>query len=503
MTSLWLARADAVPDDTLNPDEPLDDLVVGAGITGLTTALLLARAGRRVAVVEARTVGAVATGNTTAKLSLLQGTRLSRILRHQSERVGRAYVDGNREAMQWLLGFCAETGVAVQRRPAFTYAADPGEVATVRREHEAATRLGLDVAWQDEIDTPFPSYGATMLADQAQFDPMDVLHALVAGLRSHGGTLHQGRRVVNVARTSPPVARLDDGTELRCEHLVLATGVPVLDRGLYFAKVEPQRSYALAFEPGTDVPEGMYLSAGTDSRSVRDTEHDGRRLLLVGGSGHTVGRTRSELEHVHALRDWTASWFPGSTELYQWSAQDYASHDGIPFIGALPRGRGRIDLATGFAKWGMSNGVAAALAISGRVLGNPPSWHQTLGRRVTRPSGAANIARVNAEVGASLVAGGVRAALSRAPEQPEEGRGQVGRDLPLPVGRATTDGETCEVVGICTHLGGVLKWNDAERSWDCPLHGSRFAPDGSVLEGPATKPLARRDAGAEHAAGDA
>lgn len=496
MTSLWLDRAGPVPDDALDPDEPLDDLVVGAGLTGLTTALLLARSGRRVAVVEARTVGAVATGNTTAKLSLLQGTRLSRVLRHQSERVGRAYVEGNTEGAEWLLRFCADHDVAVQRRAAITYAADLSEVDTVRREHEAAKRLGLDVTWEEDLGTPFPSYGGVVLADQAQFDPMDVLHALVDQLRGHGGTLHQHRRVVTVSHGKPPVARLDDGTRLHSENVVLATGTPMLDRGLYWAKLEPQRSYALAFETEADVPDGMYLSAGSDSRSVRDAPVDGRRLLLVGGSGHDVGRTRSELGHVDRLRAWTAAYFPGSSEQHAWSAQDYASHDGIPYVGALPRGRGRVFVATGYEKWGMTNAVAAARTISGHVLGEPPSWSKPMGRRITRPSGAVQVLAANAGVATSLVHGVARATLQSPPAHPEEGEGGVGRDLPLPTGRARVDGRTCAVVGVCTHLGGILRWNDAERSWDCPLHGSRFAADGSVLEGPATRPLRRAKPGA-------
>jgi glycine/D-amino acid oxidase-like deaminating enzyme len=494
MTSLWLDRAQPVADDALDPDRPLDDLVVGAGLTGLVTALLLARAGRQVAVVEARTVGAVATGNTTAKLSLLQGTRLSRVLRHQSEHVGRAYVEANTEGAEWLRRFCDDHAVDVQRRPAVTYAADPNEVATVRREHDAALRLGLDVVWQDDLGTPFPSYGGTVLADQAQFDPMEVLHALVDELRAHGGTLHQGRRLVTVSQGKPPESRLDDGTRLRSEHVVLATGTPVLDRGLYWAKLEPQRSYALAFDTDATIPDGMYLSAGSDSRSVRDAPVDGTRLLLVGGSGHPVGRARSERAHVDALRAWASAYFPGATELHRWSAQDYASHDGIPYVGALPRGRGRIHVATGYEKWGMSNAVAAARAISGRILDTPPSWSTTLGRRITRPSGVASMLGTNLGVATSLARGAARAVVSSVPDRPREGTGRVGRSVPLPTGRATTtDGTTCAVVGLCTHLGGVLRWNDTEESWDCPLHGSRFAADGSVLEGPATRPLRRRD----------
>lgn len=474
MTSLWLDRAPETTSDSLPAEASYDDVVVGAGLTGLTTALLLARSGRRVAVVEARHVGAVATGNTTAKLSLLQGTHLSRVARHQSRRVAQAYVDANREGMEWLLRFCEDHGVDVQRRPAVTYAADASERATVERELAAARSLGLPVRWEERLDTPFPNAGGVVLDDQAQFDPMDVLTALVAEVRRHGGTVTQGRRVRRVSLRGRPRLHLEGDVELSAEHVVLATGVPVLDRGLYFAKVEPQRSYALAFAD-VAAPEGMYLSGGSDSRSVRDAPRSDGTALLVGGSGHVVGRTDSELAHLDRLREWTASYFPGARETHHWSAQDYASHDGVPYVGSLPRGGGRIHLATGYEKWGMTNAVAAARMLSGSILGQQPSWAEPLNHRVTGPRGAAEVAKINAGVALALAGGVARAALSHAPTR-----------------RSDATPRPCEVVGVCTHLGGVLRWNDAEESWDCPLHGSRFSPTGEVLEGPATRPLRRR-----------
>ena len=180
-----------------------------------------------------------------------------------------------------------------------------------------------------------------------------------------------------------------------------ATGVPVLDRGLYFAKVEPQRSYALAFDHPDPLPM-MMLSAGSPTRSIRDAPGTtGGDRLLVGGEGHVVGRTPSEAEHLNRLREWTAGYFPDAEETHAWSAQDYASHDGVPFVGRMPRGRDRIYVATGFAKWGMTNGVAAARAVSAEILGRPPSWTVPMSRRVTRPSGALQIARINAAVGST------------------------------------------------------------------------------------------------------
>ncbi|SDS79389.1 Glycine/D-amino acid oxidase [Nocardioides scoriae] len=498
MTSLWHADATPVHDDPLTAEDH-DVLVVGAGLTGLTTALLLARAGRRVAVLEARTVGAVATGNTTAKLSALQGTHLSRVRSHHSAQVTRAYVQAQVEGVAWLARFCEDHDVALQRRTAYTFALKHSEVVTVEREHAVAAEAGLPVTLHARLDERFPVHRATGLADQAQFDPMDVLAALVAQVRAHGGTVHQGHRVTGAdvagGIQGGPSLDLADGRTLRAREVVLATGGPLLDRGLHFAKMEAQRSYALAFRTTeqTPPPDGMYLSAGSDSRSVRDVPRADGRLLLIGGAGHGVGRTRSEAEHVDRLRAWTAEHYPGAVETHHWSAQDYAPADALPYVGLVPRGGDHLRLATGYEKWGMSNAVAASLTLAGQVLGAEPSWAQTLHGARLGARGALQLARMNLGVGAFLGLGAARGLLHRAPDHAPEGTGDLGRAGLLPTGRTTgPEGEQCAVVGICTHLGGVLKWNDAERSWDCPLHGSRFAPDGAVLEGPATQPLKQR-----------
>lgn len=460
MTSLWLDRPREQVADPLLPEARLEHLVVGAGLTGLTTALLFARAGRRVALVEAGEVGALTTGHTTAKLTLLQGTKLSRMARSHGRGVVAAYLEANREGQQWLRQFCEQHGVPVQHREAVTYADAEQDVRTVREEHDLATGLGLPVQWAETLPLPFPVHGATVLADQLQLDPSDVVAALQAELRTHGGTVHPQHRVVGVDVGDGEVrVELEDGEVLRAGHVVLATGTPILDRGLSFAQLEAQRSYLLALSLA-DPPQAMSINAGSPTRSLREVPVDHEECLLVGGSGHPVGRTRSEEQHLQDLRDWAQRWFPDGVETHAWSAQDYRPAGGVPHVAVLPGTDERVHVASGFDKWGMANAVAAALRIVGETLGKRPSWAQPLAHPHLDPRDALGLVTLNLRTGLAQARSAVNVLCRREP------------------GFRT-----------CTHLGGTLHWNDAEGSWDCPLHGSRFTEDGSVIEGPAVRPL--------------
>jgi glycine/D-amino acid oxidase-like deaminating enzyme/nitrite reductase/ring-hydroxylating ferredoxin subunit len=497
LASIWLDPPPTIESDRFDSDAHYDVAIVGAGLTGLATALLLARAGRRVVVLEARSVGAVTTGHSTAKVSLLQGTRLSTILSNHTEHVAGAYVEGNREAQAWLLAYASEHGVSMENRDAYTYAGTQSGASAIRREFDIARRVGLPVEMTDAVELPYPTYAALCLPDQLQVDPMDVLAALARGLRVAGGVLIEGVRVTKVAQDES-CELLTAGGNVTADTVVLATGLPFLDRGLYFAKVTAHRSYVLAFRGATQIPHGMYISADQPTRSLRTALHDGEELLLVGGNGHPVGRhpvNPSEL--VTDLTDWTRRWFQGAERTHVWSAQDYVAHGGVPFVGKLPLGGGHMYLATGYSKWGMTNAVAAAMRISGEILDEVPSWARTLGTRVSKPASAVRYFRANAAIGFAAAQGWLDAELHPLKEEertPPEGTGVVGAVRGEPVAISTVAGRTCAVSAICTHLGGIVRFNDLEKSWDCPLHGSRFAADGTLLEGPSNSNLKSRPA---------
>ena len=301
MTSLWLAdRADQPL-----PVNPLDDgvrfadvAVVGAGLTGLITAVLLARAGKNVLVLEAHSVGAGATGNTTAKISLLQGTKLSKIVGKHGSKVATQYVQGNLEGQEWLVEHCEARGLAVQFEDAYTYAQSEKGVAAGCEELEACKAARLAVEWVDDADVPFPYHGGVRLAAQAQFDPMPLLDSLTVELDERGGRLAQGVRVQKVSGDGDGLklhvrAATGDEFDVGAKQCVLATGVPILDRGGFFARLKPSRSYCMAYEVPGNITRGMYISTDSPTRSVRYAPTPDGDRLIVGGAGHPVGREKN------------------------------------------------------------------------------------------------------------------------------------------------------------------------------------------------------------------
>ncbi|GGM38892.1 FAD-dependent oxidoreductase [Microbacterium saperdae] len=500
MDPLWKTDSPLPLGADFSPGSRHDVVIVGAGITGLTTAVMLARAGRDVAVVEAGAVAELATGANTGKLSLLQGQRLAEIRRHHPASLVRAYVEANRSGMDWLTAFADGAGVSYTRRTDHSYAQGRGGLETLQAQHDAAQEAGLSTRMltPEELPTvPFPISGAVALDDQVAIDPVRIARALAEDLQAAGGTLYTGVRVTGAHALPDTRIETADGP-LFAHHIVIATGSPILDRGLYFAKIRGMRSYCLSFRVPGEVPEGTFLSVDGPTRSIRSvSEADGPAAtaqLVVGGNGHPVGRVDSETAEIDELIAWTRRFFPDAEETHRWSAQDYESHNLIPFVGAMPRGLGRIRFATGYAKWGLSNAPAAAMRLTAEILGTSwndrPRWMNTFATRMTIPADLVRGATEGGKVAVALASGWSEAESRSVPiSQPEEGEGVVANRAGLPVAISTVDGITRAVDAVCPHLGGVLEWNDAECTWDCPLHASRFSPDGTRIEGPALRDL--------------
>lgn len=500
--SLWLATGGrAEPRPALDRDLSADVAVLGGGIVGVTTALELARRGLEVVLLEASRVGGGVTGHTTAKVTSLQGTIYSSISKRLGSDAARDYADANQAGMETLAALTAELGIDcdLRRCPNFTYAATDQERSDVEAEVEAAQAAGLDVRATAVDDLPYPVPVAARLDDQVVFHPIKYLLGLLAAAEAQGVRVFESTRAVGVEGRGPVAVRTERGQSVRAEHVIVATHFPFLDRGLHFARMHPERSYALALDVRGAVPSGMYLNAGSPTRSIRTHPHEGRELLLVGGEGHKVGQG-DEAQCFARLEDWARRNWDVESVRYRWSSQDNAPADLLPFIGRVSPLSDRILTATGFRKWGLAMGTTAAGMLADAVTGQTPRWADTFDSvRLNPIASAADLAKENANVGYHFF----RDRLQRG-STAELGPGE-GSIVGEGAGQAAVYRDDAGILHAlsarCTHLGCIVQFNDGERTWDCPCHGSRFAPTGEVLQGPAVAPLERKEISEDDAPG--
>ena len=333
---------------------------------------------------------------------------------------------------------------------------------------------------------------AVRFEDQAQFHARRYGLGLAEALVAAGGEVYEQSRVVDVDTIRGRCAVARGGT-VEAEHVVLATQIPILDRGGFFAKTHPSRSYLMAFETDGEPLAGMYLGKGGTTWTLRSAE--GGRYLLAGGQAHKSGQEPDTPARYAAIERWAREHFDVGRAAYRWSAEDYMPVDGLPYVGKLPLGNGRVWLATGYRKWGMTNGSAAALMIRDGIEGRPNPWAETFdANRADVGASARAFVIENLDVAKRFVCDRVRHLTGVEPEAVAAGEGAIveAADGERVGAFRDEEGRLHAVSLTCTHLGCHVTWNPAERSWDCPCHGSRFGVDGEVLHGPAVRPLEQR-----------
>jgi glycine/D-amino acid oxidase-like deaminating enzyme/nitrite reductase/ring-hydroxylating ferredoxin subunit len=494
LTSLWLDTVERQPRPELTEDVHVDACVIGAGMCGLSTALELSRQGESVAVLEARFVAAGASGFNTAKLSSLHGLTYTKLEGSLGGDAARHYGAANERGIERVFEVSAELGIEcdLRRKPNLVYSESADEREQLEEEVAAARRAGLPARLVEDTDLPYPIAAAVQFEEQAEFHPVKYLEGLARALVAEGVRVHEGTRALAVDAGSPCRVRTAGGRTVTAGSVVVATHLPFLDRGLYFARCHPERSYVVAAPyERADSRSGMYLSTESPAHSIRAHQMDGRTWLLVGGESHKTGQADAA-ERYRALEAWARERF-AVEPVMRWATQDQMPVDGVPYIGPSDPVSRNVYVATGFRKWGLALGAAAGELLASLALGQEHAWAELFDTRRLRPrAGATALAKENLNVAARFVGDRLLKRADLESIAPGEGR-VVGAGLGQRAVYREADGTLHALSARCTHLGCIVNWNSAEATWDCPCHGSRYDARGGVIEGPAVNPLPPED----------
>ncbi|NKY58835.1 FAD-dependent oxidoreductase [Nocardia flavorosea] len=493
--SYWMHSTGPTTYPRVTEDLDTDVAVIGGGIAGLCCAWEIAGTGRSVTVLEADRIVSGTTGYTTAKVSA-QHTLVYDLLRSSFDAdTARLYARSQQDAVEHLVRTAADLGIdcELERAPSYTYVTSADEVATIRAEVAAAAAAGLPASLVTETGLPFPVAAAIRVDDQVQFHPRRYLLALAENLIRSGGAVYERTRVAGLDEGDPCRLTTEHGATVRARDVVVATHYPIFDRALLFTRLQPRRELAVAgpLATGAD-PHGMYITPEENTRSVRTAPYgDGRRLLIVTGE-HLRPGVGSTADAVDRLAGWARTHFPVDSLDYHWGAQDNTTTDDLPYIGRFHPGTRHVYVSTGFGGWGMTHGIMGGRLLAAELAGESLPWAGIYDPRRLHPRvETGTLLKSGLAVGRHLI--GDRLAPSTFVDSAADlapGRGAVMRRS----GRRSAvyrdhDGRLHAVSAVCTHLGCLVAFNDAETSWDCPCHGSRFDIDGNVLEGPATTAL--------------
>ena len=492
--SFWIASAPGDGFPRLDADVSVDVAVVGAGITGLTAATLLKRAGKTVAMLESKQIVRGTTGYTTAKVTAGHRLVYQDLRKIFGEEGARLYADSQQAALERVAELVAELEIDCdfRRDSHYVYAESRDDLEKIEFEVEIERQLGLPASYVEETSLPFAVAGALRLDNQAQFHPRKYLLPLAQALPGDGCHVFERTRVLDVEDGEPCIVRTDRG-DITARDVIVASSLPILDRGLFIAKAHAYRSYTLAAPiPSGDAPDGMFINSGGSTRSIRTARDGDGLLLLVNGNGHKTGEEPHNQNRYLQLQDFIRSRFGLEKIAYRWSTHDYYTLDHLPYIGRLRRRSRHLYVATGFNGWGMTGGTLAGMILNDLVLGSANPWAELYdAKRLKLRGGVSMLVKENAKVARHWV--GDRVARTDAPaiDAVAAGEGAIVSMHGERIAAYRDNANTLHTVSpVCTHLACYVSWNRAEKTWDCPCHGSRFTGEGQVIQGPAVRDLA-------------
>jgi glycine/D-amino acid oxidase-like deaminating enzyme/nitrite reductase/ring-hydroxylating ferredoxin subunit len=490
--SVWLDTTPSTNYPPLPSEIRADICVIGAGIAGLTAAQFLSAANADVVLIEKEAIASAVTGNTTGKITSLHTLIYHDLIERFGLDKANAYGESNQWAIRHIADQVRELSIDCDfvEDDAYTYAFSETGLGRVHLEVEAAQKIGLPAEFAGQTSLPLSMLGAIKFGGQARFHPRRYLLRIAEEASKGSCRIYEHTRAIKLVEEDGGWAITTTSGMIRCSKVLLLTHYPIFDPAMYFARLFPQRAYALAARVASPLPEGMHISCDEPERSVRRLTVAGEELLIFGGEVHKVGQEEDTAGRYQLVAAWASKHFAIDEFLYHWSTQDNSTADGLPYIGQASQSSTGLYFASGFNGWGMTLGTVAGKLLSDLALGIKNPWAELYDPCRSELKGAGTFIKEGLNVANELIGGKIHGAEHLTPDQIKDGQAKV---LTTEKGHAAAyrdqHGKLHCVSATCTHMGCTLRWNTAEKSWDCPCHGSRFSPDGKVLHGPAVMDL--------------
>ncbi|WP_121639822.1 FAD-dependent oxidoreductase [Virgibacillus sp. Bac330] len=474
--------------------------IVGGGITGITTAYLLSKKNIKVTLIDANPILKGTTGHTTAKITAQHGLIYDELIQHfgieqailyyKAMDEARQLIENNINNLQIDCDFCHED--------AFLYTNLDSWQRDLEKEKDAYDHIGIESEITKDTPLKIPMKLALQMKNQALFHPLKYLSSLLEESIRNGLTVYENTVAVDIEsdRSNPSIIT-KDGHRIKCDYIIAASHFPFYDRdSFYFTRMYAERAYVLAMQSKEKYPGGMYINAESPTRSVRTTTWKGRDLWLISGENHKTGQGKPMHEHFKALQSFTNENFAVASYDFRWSAQDLTTLDKVPYIGCMKKSTPNILVATGYRKWGMTNGTAAANMLTNIIVNKASEYTKLFDpARFKADPTIKKFVKTNTDAAKHMVKGKLDNTNNHLDiNQLQADQATVTRINGNRAGVYKDKKNQIYIVDTtCTHLKCEVEWNSGERSWDCPCHGSRFSYTGEVLNGPANKPLKHID----------
>jgi glycine/D-amino acid oxidase-like deaminating enzyme/nitrite reductase/ring-hydroxylating ferredoxin subunit len=494
-TSIWMATSNTPSRSRLRESIRTEVCIIGAGIAGLSTAYLLGREGRSVVVLDDGLIGGGMTGRTTAHLSNAYDDRYVEIEKLHGAAAARLTAESHTAAINKISEICILEKIDCEFEwlDGFLLAAKPDEIELLDDELAAAHRAGLRGV-EKVARAPLESFDtgvALRFPRQAQFHPLNYLEGLTRAIMRDGGRLFSETHATNIVGGAGAHVETSHGPVVSCELVVVATNTPVNDRVAIHTKQAPYVTYVIGVRvPKNSVTRALYWDTGDPYHYVRLQSEAGYDVLIVGGEDHKTGQEHDGVERFGRLEQWTRERFPQMLEVkYRWSGQVMEPVDGLAYIGRNPGDEDNVYIVTGDSGQGMTHGTIAGMLLTDLIQGRENRWQDLYSPARLRVKSLGEYASENINV-ASQYADYVTAGDIKSESELKPGQGAIMRaGISKIAVRRDRAGKLHKLSAVCPHLGCVVAWNDAEATWDCPCHGSRFSAEGKVYQGPANTDL--------------